>query len=197
MRELGRALLVGLVVAGLGGCKSSRSNTLAAADAAVQDGGSEARAAVVASAIDAGPPNDTMPDSSSDDLSARSRHLLEAIGKDSSDLAADILFPRDGWLATREASDPGKEWDRRVAGPFRKTVHALARSHPDIEHAQFVSFELGPAPEQVSTRRHGWKEHLWTVHGSRITYLVDGHTRTLAIHEMTAWRGAWYVTRLR
>jgi hypothetical protein len=35
------------------------------------------------------------------------------------------------------------------------------------------------------------------VHESRLTFVVDGHTRSLSIREMTAWRGAWYVTRLR
>jgi len=35
------------------------------------------------------------------------------------------------------------------------------------------------------------------VKGSRLTFLVAGHTRTLSIREMTAWRGAWYVTRFR
>jgi hypothetical protein len=178
-------------------CKSPRADATAAADAGPLDAAREAHTQVTTIVVDAAPADEAMPEGAGDELAARSRHLLEAIGKGDPDLASDILFPRDGWLATRDAADPGKDWERHVAGPFRKTIHALARRHAEIERAQFVSFELGRSVNQVATRRHGWRKPLWTVHGSRLTYLVDGHTRTLAIHEMTAWRGAWYVTRLR
>ncbi len=76
-------------------------------------------------------------------------------------------------------------------------MHALSRRHTDLDRAQFVSLEAGTRRGQATPRRHGWKKPLWTVHGSRLTYVVDGRTRTLPIREMTAWRGAWYVTRLR
>ena len=97
----------------------------------------------------------------------------------------------------RDAADPGKEWERHVAGPFRKAVHADGRHKEGLDGAQFVSFELGHAMVQATPKKHGWKKPLWTVHGSHLTYIVDGHTRTFTIREMTAWRGAWYVTRLR
>jgi hypothetical protein len=29
-----------------------------------------------------------------------------------------------------------------------------------------------------------------------LTFVVDGRTHAMSIREMTAWRGAWYVTRL-
>jgi hypothetical protein len=138
-----------------------------------------------------------MPATSSEELTARARHLLEAIAKDDGDLAADIVFPRDAWLTTRNADDPGKDWSKRVDAPFRKSVHALFRRHEGLARAQFVSIELGSAVMQTTPRKRGWKKALWTVHGSHLTYVVDGHTRTLPIREMTAWRGAWYVSRLR
>jgi hypothetical protein len=147
--------------------------------------------------VDAAPPDDSIPPASSEDLTVRARHLLEAIAKDNSDLGADILFPRDGWLATRDAADPGKDWDRRVAGPFRRSVHSLSHGRESLDRAQQVTLEIGHTVVQVTPRKHAWKKALWTVHGSRLTYVVDGHTRTLSIREMTAWRGAWYVTRLR
>jgi hypothetical protein len=157
-----------------------------------------ARGSGSASAVlGAAPPDDAIPPTSSDDLTGRARHLLEAIGKDDPDLAADIVFPRDAWLGTRDAEDPGKDWDKRVDSPFRKSVHALLHRHESLARAQFVGIELGHAVVQTATRRHGWKKALWSVHGSHLTYVVDGHTRTLSIREMVAWRGAWYVTRLR
>jgi hypothetical protein len=164
------------------------------AHAQLQDAGEAGSAPALA---DAAPPDDSIPAPSSEDLTVRARHLLEAIAKDNSDLGTDILFPRDGWLATRDAADPGKDWDKRVAAPFRRSVHALSRGREDLDRAQQVTLEIGHTVVQVTPRRHSWKKPLWTVRGSRLTYVVDGHTRTLSIHEMTAWRGAWYVTRLR
>jgi hypothetical protein len=147
--------------------------------------------------LDAGPADDAIPPATSDELTARAKHLVEAITRDDPDLGTDILFPRDGWLATRDAADPGKDWERRVASPFRRSVHVLSHHRADLGRAQQVSIEIGHAVFQVATRKRAWKKPLWTVHGSRLTYVVDGHTRTLTIREMTAWRGAWYVTRLR
>jgi hypothetical protein len=148
---------------------------------------------------DAAPPpaDDAIPATSSDELTVRARHLLEAIAKDDADLAIDILFPRDAWLATRDAADPGKEWEKRVTLPFRNAVHSVSRKHKDLVGAHFASLELGRAVVQVIPRHHSWKKALWSVSGARLTFVVDGHTRTLPIREMTAWRGAWYVSRLR
>jgi len=196
----GRGLALGLVFllpVALGGCKESHGEVVAS-DAASADASSDGRATgAMSTPLDAAPPDDSIPPTSGDDLTARARHLLEAVGKDDPDLATDILFPRDGWLATRDAADPGKEWEKRVAAPFRKSIHADARRHEELDRAQFVSLELGHVVVQSTPRRHGWKKPLWTVKGSRLTFLVDGHTRSLSIREMTAWRGAWYVTRFR
>jgi hypothetical protein len=142
------------------------------------------------------PPEDALPPTSGDELTVRAQHLLEAIQKDDPDLAVDIMFPRDGWLSVRDAADGGKEWDHRVASPFRRAVHRLSHHH-DLERAEFVSIELGKRMVQATPHRRGWKKPLWLVSGSRITFVVDGHTRSLAIGQMTAWRGAWYVTQMR
>jgi hypothetical protein len=138
-----------------------------------------------------------MPPETSDELTTRTRHLLEAIAKDDAQLAADIQFPRDGWLLTHDGADPGKDWEKRVAGPFRRAVHSLSRHHKELDRAELVSIEVGRTMVQVTPKKHGWKKALWTVRESRMTFVVDGRTRTLPIREMTAWRGAWYVTRLR
>jgi len=191
---------VALAVFGLlAGCRGSHRTAVGALDAGPADAATDARAGVGAEASvgdPSAPSDDAIPATTSEELTARSRHLLEAIAKDDAALAADILFPRDGWLATRDAADPGHEWEKRTASPFRRAVHALSRRRKDVGGAQFVSFELGHSMTQMSAQHHGWKKVLWQVTGSRLTFVVDGRTRTLPIHEMTAWRGAWYVTRL-
>jgi hypothetical protein len=186
--------VIGFVVA-LVACGGVRSNRGSApvADAADDAIGSEIPPLVDASS----PPDDVLPSAESDELPARARHLLEAIAKDDARLATDMLFPRDAWLASRDAADPGKEWDKRVANPFRRGVHALARRHSKLDRAQFVSFDVGRAISQETPRRHAWKKPLWTVRESHLTFVVDGRTRTIRVREMVAWRGAWYITNLR
>ena len=186
-------VLLSLSLIAAPGCKGVRANG-SAIDAGPIDGAASSNEASAPGWADAAPADDTIPATSSDELTARARHLLEAITKDDADLATDIVFPRAAWLGLRDAADPAREWDKKVDRPFRRALHALSRH---AEGAQFVSLELGHAVVQEPVKRHGWKKALWSVHGSRLTYVVDGHTRTLSIREMTAWRGAWYVTRLR
>jgi hypothetical protein len=193
-----------VVLALLSGCKGGGHASPSGASPSIApavDADAVARDAGPPVVVDAAPPpDDGMLPPPSEELVVRARHLLEAIARDDASLAGDILFPRDGWVATRDAADPGKDWDARAAAPFRRAVHALSRRHrglDSLDHAQVVSLELGGALVQATPRKHAWKRPLWTVAGSRLTFVVDGHTRTLPIREMVAWRGAWYVTRLR
>lgn len=180
-----------------GGCRGSppTARTDAASDASGPDGATEVRTAIAEDA--APPPDELLPAGPNDDLALRARHLLDAIAHDDAQFATDMMFPRDGWLSTRDASDPGKDWEKRVVGPFRRAVHALSRRHQEFEGAESVSLEIGPAITQAIPKRRGWKKPLWIVHASRLTFVIGGRTRTLRIREMVAWRGAWYVTRLR
>jgi hypothetical protein len=191
-------LRTALLMGALGACKGRTPEAGRDSGPAALDAGSDAHAARMAVVVDAAPPpEDTILPPPSEELMARARHLLEAIAQDNDALASDILFPRAGWLTTRDATDPGKDWDSHVAMPFRRAVHVLSRRHHDLDATQVVSLELGGAVVQAVPRRRGWKKPLWTVSGSRLTFVVGGHTRTLSIREMAAWRGAWYVTRLR
>ena len=195
MRVPARLAVALLVVVSAAGCKGTRGSSASpVGDAGTGDGGTSPAASASAQPDSGAPADDLIPATSSDELTSRARHLLEAIAKDDPDLATDIVFPRAAWLALRDVTDPAREWDKLVDRPFRRSLQRLSKR---AEGAQFVSLELGHAVIQESVRHHGWKKPLWTVRGSRLTYLEGGHTRTVTIREMTAWRGAWYVTRLR
>lgn len=178
------------------GCRGSGPAATADAEGPrASDASPETRSAA---AQDAAPPaDDLLPPSASDELAGRARHLLEAIAHGDAQFATDLIFPRDGWLSMRDAADPGKEWERRVMAPFRRAIRSLSRHRTDLADAQSVSVEIGASMTRATTERHGWKKPLWIVHESRVIFVVDGRTRTLRIREMVAWRGAWYVTRLR
>ena len=138
-----------------------------------------------------------MPPATSDDLSARMRHLLEAVAQNNPDLANDALFPRDAYISTRDAADPQKAWERKLSGGFHRAVERTHKRTKGMENAKFVSFELGHSISQLSPKKGDFKRPLWRVKHSKLTFSVEGRQRHLEIAEMTAWRGAWYVTRLR
>lgn len=164
----------------------------AAADAAHADAGDGGDPDASASILDT-----IMPQPASEELSSRMRHLLEAIAQDNPDLAGDVLFPRDAYISTKDATDPQKAWEKKLSGTFKKAVERTHKRSKGIENAKFVSFELGKSVAQVAPKKRDWKKPLWRVKHSKLTYTVDGKTKHIEIAEMTAWRGAWYVTRLR
>ena len=162
-----------------------------AADAST-DGGTAAMT------VDSGVLDDTaMPAMSGETLHTRMQHLLEAIAQNNSDLAGDVLFPRDGYIASKDSSDPQSAWDTKVSTGFRRSVERLHKHTKGIEHAKFVSFELGHSLVQITPKKKDFKKPLWRVKHSKLSFTIDGKMRHLDIAEMTAWRGDWYVTRLR
>jgi hypothetical protein len=160
-----------------------------------KDGGSEGGAVTA----DGGPSEAdlVLPSPTSDELPLRMRHLLEAIAQNNPDLANDALFPRDAYISTRDAVDPQKAWEKRLSGAFHRAVERTHKRMKGMENAKFVGFELGHSITQLTPKKHDFKRPLWRVKHSKLTFTIEGKERHLDIPEMTAWRGAWYVTRLR
>jgi hypothetical protein len=191
-----------LLVATAAAChpKPSPGSTDASGDAktARGDGGDAAPKPPDRPAPDAGAPaDDSLPAFTSDELTTRAKHLLEAIQKDEPDLATDIVFPRDAYLAVKDVPDPGKSWDAKVLAAFKRDVHALHRRTKGVERALFTSFELGQPASEAMPKRHDLKRMLWRSRRSRLGFTIDGKPSHFDLVEMTGWRGAWYVTRLR
>lgn len=197
-----RALLVVAAVSAViaAGCSSKGSGTTTADAAEAPREPRDATAERASGGVDAGAEaldDAAMPASSGEDLTLRMRHLLEAITHNNPDLAGDALFPRDAYIAMSDVADPQKGWDKRVLLPFRRSVERAHKRHAGVERARFVSFEIGPSATQMTPKKKGFKKPLWRVKHSKLTFTIDGKVRRLDIPEMTAWRGAWYVTRLR
>lgn len=175
-------------------------------EAPVADGGvaltsavMEAGVAAAAEVADAGEPNDdsALPLPTSPELTTRMHHLLEAIAQSNAELAADVVFPREAFIAVKDAPDPQKLWERKLSNTFRRAVERTHKRARGVQNAKFVSFELGRSVVQVPPKRRDFKKALWRVKRSKLTYEIDGRPHEIVIAEMMAWRGAWYVTRLR
>lgn len=193
-----------LVLAACG--RAEATTTTSSADAVVVVGRSvdagEAGAPRTTARADAGPTaEDTiLPPANSEELAARMRHLLEAIAQGNAELANDAIFPRDAYLLLRDGADPAKAWEKKVSLPFHKSVeklHKTAVRNGRVANAKFVGFELGHSVQQVTPKKKDWKSPVWRVKGSKLTFVVDGRPHTVRIAEMVAFRGAWYVTKLR
>ncbi len=179
--------------AGEGGVGSSWS---AFAEAGAPDTG-EAGARLPRKEWDAGVDDDAQPGPADEELTTRMRHLLESIAQGDPALAPDVLYPRDAWVRSRDTSDPGKAWDTKVKPAFLRDLQKLHRRNKGIDRAHFVSFELGHTVVNSPARARDLKKPVWRVRHSKLTYTLDQKIKRIDIAEMTAFRGAWYVTKLR
>ncbi len=153
--------------------------------------------ASVLDAAEAGPADDAVPDASSPTLTTRGRHLLEAIAKNSPDLATDMLFPRDGYSIARDDKDPAKAWDTKLKPAFERAIGKLNKRIKGVDRAVFVSLDLGRQIVRMSPKKKAWREALWRVKHSSLSFTIDGRAQKIDIAEMVAYRGNWYVTSLR
>lgn len=197
-----RVAIVALLVVAFGGVGCRGKSTTAAIDggdsallARPIDGGRAADAGLADSGLSLD--DLAIPQPSTEELSMRMRHLLEAVSQNEPELASDVLFPRNAFMATHDSTDPQLAWEKSLSGAFRKAVERNHKRTKGIEKARFVSFELGHTIVQSAPKKHEWKRPLWTAKHSKLSFTIEGKPRHFDIKELTAWRGAWYVTRLR
>lgn len=191
--------LVALSAAGCGDKTAAAGQLDPTLHSAKLDASAEGGATHAGSTADAGPSLEdvAMPKAAGEELDTRMKHLVEAIAQGNPDLAGDVVFPRDAYIQTRDSADPQKAWEKKVQGSFKRGVEGLHKKMKGVDGAKFVSFELGHSVVQITPKKKDWKRPLWRVRHSKLTFVVDGKQRHLEIAEMTAWRGAWYVTKLR
>ncbi|MEO7108900.1 MAG: hypothetical protein ABI183_00565 [Polyangiaceae bacterium] len=195
-----------VAIASLAPLVAACSHASGAKDAGIPDGSAIGISDGGADAGDAGPSvdadaglaaEDELPSSIAQDLSDRSKHLVEAIAHDDPTLAQDFVFPRDGYAASHDRSDASSIWDKKVLAVFAHDVHTLHKKMKNSAHATFLSFDLGHEVQQITPKPKDFDRPLWRVKHSKITVSVDGKTDRIDVAEMMGWRGAWYVTHLR
>lgn len=180
-----------------GGLDPAAAASAASADAGPRDAGpTQSPPSAFAPFVDAGASESAMPVAGGEELTARMRHVLDAIAQNNADLARDVVFPREAYLEIRDAKDAGKAWDQKILSPFRKSIQRTNTHTRNIDKAHFVEFELGHTVTRGAHKKHEFKADLWHVKHSRIVFTVEGKTHHLDIAEMTSYRGAWYITRL-
>jgi hypothetical protein len=190
------ALLLLLFFVGCNGCNevAAPARDAAVKDASPKDAPHEAEAAA------APPPEssfDALPDAGTADLDLRAKHLLEAIAQNDASLAADIVLPREAYLVARDAQDPAALYESKFKTGLEAQIARIHRHEKGIEGAVFVSFDLGQSVARATPHKHEWKEPLWRATRSTLTFTIDGRVHHVEIAEMIAWRGNWYVVKLK
>jgi hypothetical protein len=138
-----------------------------------------------------------LPKAAGPDLALRGQHLLEAIVHDDASLAADIEFPRDAFMETKDNPDPGKLWDKKVHPGFARDIHLLRKRISLPDKVQFTSFEIGHSVVQTVPKKKDLKRTVWRVRNSKLSYMLEGKAQRIEIAELTSWRGNWYVSKLK
>ena len=169
---------------------ATSASAVALADAAARVTDAQAEAAPAAVVVD------ELPDGGAGELATRARHLLEALSQDDPSLAGDIVLPREAYLTSRDAQDPGAAYDSRFKPGFETQIRHVRRHEKGMDRAVFVSFDLGPTPSRVVPRKKEWKDPLWRTRGT-LTFTIDKDVHRMEIAEMIAWKGAWYVAKIR
>ncbi len=191
-----------LLFSALTGCSSCNeaAATQVHADAATAKDAAPKTDASAHAVVDAAPPQSSfedLPDAGPGDLDTRAKHLLEAIAQNDVSLAADIILPREAYLAARDAQDPAARYESKFKTSLATHVARIHRHEKGIDNAVFVSFDLGKSTSRVVPRKHEWNQPLWEATRSTLTYTIDGRVHRIEIAEMIAWRGNWYVAKLR
>jgi hypothetical protein len=124
--------------------------------------------------------------------------LWQAIVTGDSTIASPAFFPESAYLQTKAGGKNAADWRYRLLSMYRLDIGAAhALLGPDAPGAEFVSVS-------VPTARAAWvtpgqeqnKGPYYRVYGTRLTYWLDGRTRSFGIYSMISWRGQWYVVHL-
>jgi hypothetical protein len=167
----------------------------AGASASVTETVTGAAASVVASASAS---TSASADPPVDDLQARAKKLFEAIQKDEPDLAMDLFFPRDPYIAMKDVKDPAASWDK-LAKDYKARLHtfhkALGRKASD---AEFDTLELNTKSQvYVAPKKELNKTGYNRVTKSKLRYKLKGKPRSFEIAMMIDSDGKWYVLHVK
>jgi len=175
--------------------------TKGAPPASMLDGGSDpsgSAAPADASAALALPLDAATPDAAVDELQARAKKLFEAIQKDEPDIALQMFYPRDPFIALKDMKDPAAYWDKLVK-QYKAHIHSYHRRlGKRADEAEFDVLELNTKTQvYVAPKKEFNKTGYNKVTKSKLRYKLRNKSYTFEIAVMIDDDGKWYVTHLR
>jgi hypothetical protein len=129
------------------------------------------------------------------DLDQRARLLFEAIVHDDPARADPVFFPRDAFLQVKAMQNPGRYYDRLYVR-FAADIHALHKSLPELQKAQFDHLELVLRGGFVKAGEEGNRLPYWASRHAYLVYRVGKALRRFEVRVLITWDERWYVIHL-
>ncbi|HEX4474140.1 MAG TPA: hypothetical protein VH142_03615 [Polyangiaceae bacterium] len=140
-------------------------------------------------------PSEAPPPRTSDDLVERARALFDAVVSGRAELADPFFFPREPFLPLKDVKDPGR-YHQQLLAAYHHDVRELHAQRRSWDGAAFTGFELGTPSRWVKPGEEWNKLGYFRTFDAKLSYEIDGKTRSFAVHTIISWDGRWYVTHL-
>jgi hypothetical protein len=197
-----RWLAVVLIVAAVGdlGCSAATHHRAAAAPPSTSSPGPPTTLGPTTTTSDSGtlPQTHALPTSGDRSFAVRIEDLWQAIVTGDSNLALPSFFPESAYLQTKSGGNNASDWRYRLLAMYQLDIAAAhALLGPDAAGAEFMSVTVPTAQAVwVTPGQEENKGPYYRVYGTRLTYWLDGKTRSFGIYSLLSWRGEWYVIHL-
>ena len=124
--------------------------------------------------------------------------LWQAIVTGDASMALPAFFPESAYLQTKSGGNNAADWRNRLVSMYQLDVSAAhALLGPHAPGAEFVGVSVPTARAVwVTPGQEENKGPYYRVYGTRLSYWLDGRTRSFGIYSMISWRGQWYVVHL-
>ena len=205
-----------LAVAGCGGGSSPSPKTAAAASSGTEAGGAAATPSpggqtpaqpsqpsapaqdpASTPGVDPGtlPQTKTMPTDTDPQFTAGVSALWQGIVDDNPQEALPFFFPKSAYLQVKALPDPAADYQNRLIGFYNLDVHAAHRLlGADAKDAKLVGVSVpAKAAQWILPGAEANKLSYYRVYGSRLTYTVNGKTKSFGLFSLISWRGEWYL----
>ncbi|HSS10574.1 MAG TPA: hypothetical protein VLL25_11850 [Acidimicrobiales bacterium] len=139
-----------------------------------------------------------LPAPDDESFALRIEDLWQAIVTGDSTLALASFFPESAYLQTKSGGNNAADWRYRLLAMYQLDIAAAhALLGPDAAGAEFVSVTVPTAQAVwVTPGQEENKGSYYRVYGTRLSYWLDGKTRSFGIYSLLSWRGEWYVVHL-
>lgn len=141
------------------------------------------------------PQTKVLPTDTDPQFTAGINALWQGIVDDDPKEAMPFFFPKSAYLQVKALSDAGSDYENRLIGFYKLDIHAAHQLlGSGAKDAKLVGVSVPTkAAEWILPGVEENKLSYYRVYGSRLTYTVNGQTKSFGLFSLISWRGEWYV----
>lgn len=144
------------------------------------------------------PQTKVLPTSTDPQFTAGVNALWQGIVDDNPQEAMPFFFPETAYKQVKAIANPAADYQNRLIGFYTLDVHAAHRLlGSGAKDAKLVGVTVpAQAAQWIQPGGEQNKLSYYRVYGARLTYTVDGKTKSFGLFSLISWRGEWYVVHL-